>query len=66
MSSIYKVRTDVKERLKKHNKSIADLARHLQRNYDVVSAYLNGRRKIPEMMELRLEGYFKDLENAPI
>lgn len=65
MSSIYKIRQDWKDRLKKNGKTLAHMARHLERNYDVVNGYVNGRNKIPEMMELRIEGYFKDLENAP-
>ena len=63
---MYEIRTDIKERLKSHGKSITDLARHLERNYDVIGGYINGRRKMPEMIGLRIEGYFKDLEDAPV
>jgi hypothetical protein len=60
------IRTDIKERLKKNGKTIADLGRHLDKNYDQLSSYLNGRKKMPLMWDLRIEGYFKDLENAPV
>lgn len=65
MSSIYEIRQDIKDRLKKNGKTLAHLARHLERNYDVVNGYVNGRTKMPEMISLRIEGYFKDLEGAP-
>lgn len=62
----YIVREDIKERLWKNGKTIADLSRHLEKDYNTICGYLNGRTKPSNMLILRIDGYLKDLENAPI
>jgi len=56
-----KIRNDIKKRLKKAQMTMADLSRHLNIPYQTMDSYLNGRRSIPEKIDIKID---KVLENC--
>ena len=49
------IRKDIKQLLKGVGKSGADLSRELDMNYDLLNAYLNGRKKMPRELDTAIE-----------
>ena len=54
------IRTDIKDRLKLKNKTIADFSRQLEIPYQTMDSYLNGRRNIPDIVENRMNKTLED------
>lgn len=48
---MYEIRQDIKNVLGTLGKKMSDLSRELNMNYDVLSAYLNGRRIMPSEIQ---------------
>ena len=58
------VRDDIKVRVKDSGRKLTDLSRILELNYDSLNAYVNGRRKMPDGIDKKIEKQLTDWEDG--
>jgi len=58
------VRDDIKARVKDSGRKLTDLSRILELNYDSLNAYVNGRRKMPEIVDEKINKQLTQWEDG--